>query len=287
MDCVPSLTDIGFSYSLDTLASGNPPGTHVIYQTGAADEPITTTYTNVFTHNFQADCPVTSCTLEATGCTGTAFVSTDISIGGTTPWAISAIRTNSVGYDHSFCIRCIVSPINEVDGATVVGLPDLPYTRDIRVIGDPLDCVPSLTDIGFSYSLDTLASGNPPGTHVIYQTGAADEPITTTYTNVFTHNFQADCPVTSCTLEATGCTGTAFVSTDISIGGTTPWAISAIRTNSVGYDHSFCIRCIVSPINEVDGATVVGLPDLPYTRDIRVIGEPLDCSPSLTDIPYT
>jgi len=103
-------------------------------------------------------------------------------------------------------------------------LVDLVWTEDIRIIADPLDCNPSLADAGFVYSLDVLGSATP-GTHVVYQTGAPDELITTTFTNVFTHTLTVDCPVSSCVLEEATCNGNPFSIADVSIAGTGPYAI--------------------------------------------------------------
>ena len=76
---------------------------------------ITTSYTDVFVETVNSDCPVSKCVLEAAGCTGTAFVSTNVFIDTNSPYSITATRTNSVGYDETACLKCIVSPINEVD----------------------------------------------------------------------------------------------------------------------------------------------------------------------------
>jgi hypothetical protein len=107
-------------------------------------------------------------------------------------------------------------------------LVDLVWTEDIRIIADPLDCSPTLVNVGFVYSIDVLGSATP-GTHVIYTTGAADESITTSYTDVFTEIKNTDCPVSKCTLEVAGCTGTVFTSSNVFIGASSPFQVTATR----------------------------------------------------------
>lgn len=56
----------------------------------------------------QTDCVLTSCVLGAAGCL-TSWSSPDI-ILGTSPYPLSALETNPVGYSHSFCLKCGITP---------------------------------------------------------------------------------------------------------------------------------------------------------------------------------
>ena len=93
--------------------------------TGAANEVITTSYENIFTHNLKGDCPVSSCKLYDSATCTIPLSSPNIIMAAADPYKIEAIRTNSMGYDETFCVKCIVSPIGEVDGLGVVGLIDI------------------------------------------------------------------------------------------------------------------------------------------------------------------
>ena len=79
----------------------------------------------------------------------------------------------------------------------------------------------------------------------------------------------------SCKLMTAGACGTNLpAQTDIVLGAA-PYSITATELNPVGYSFSICLSCDIKP---------TGLPLITFIKDsIKIIGQPLDCSNSLTD----
>ena len=73
---------------------------------------------------------------------------------------------------------------------------------------------------------------------------------------------------------ADGCLNVFPPQMDIVLGAA-PYSITATELNPVGYSFSICLSCDIKP---------TGLPLITFTKDsIAIIGQPLDCSNSLTD----
>lgn len=89
-----------------SLDYSTTPGT-----TSAAEPSGSFTTWNAFFGNSEAGCGFTSCVLRDAGdCAGTTFShSSELSIAGADPFAITASQTVPVGYSHSVCVRCLNS----------------------------------------------------------------------------------------------------------------------------------------------------------------------------------
>ena len=76
-----------------------------------------------------------------------------------------------------------------------------------------------------------------------------------------------------------GC-GSPLLTTDLIIGSA-PFSIYAITNNPKGYTWDICYSCVILPIGGL-------LPSFTFTKEIiTIIADPLDCSNSLEEIPFS
>ena len=196
------------------------------------------------------------------------LVSTDLTIDTAFPYAITASETNPAGYSLTICFLCKYKPYGtntiwsyKVHGITVTQDPDPNYT--------PIDCSAALTSTSFA---------NP--ANIPYNSAGSAVTIAADYTSIFTYSGSVDCPLIGCTLMLdTDCTTPLPPQTDVTITASPNFGLTATELNSLGYTVAFCYRCEITPT----GLTSIFFD---YTV-ITVIGDPLDCSTSLTSAGFT
>jgi len=94
MDCSTALTSI----------AGNPTNPVLTYNSGTPTSALggwTIFVANADTTN----CAITSCVLKASGC-GSAYSAGELTIGGLTPWTVTANQNVQAGYDETVCVSC-------------------------------------------------------------------------------------------------------------------------------------------------------------------------------------
>ena len=197
-------------------------------------------------------------------CSSTAATGaqTNVAVGASSPFAITASETISPGYVVNMCYRCEIKP---------TGQPSIFFDQLVDVTALALDCATSLTpDATFA---------NPPD--IAYNSGGTTTSIAVAanYEEIFTHVNKNDCPLTSCEIFDTDCSATTLVSaqSDV-ILGSTPYGLTASEVNSSGYTLTLCFKCTIQP---------VGLPAETFTKQITVTATPLDCTPSMTAVGFT
>ena len=78
----------------------NPPP-DIEYNAGGTGFQITAGYTDIFTHNNQASCTLTTCRVMTLGC-GSTF-SGDVSVEATAPYKLIGVQNNAAGYYNEVC----------------------------------------------------------------------------------------------------------------------------------------------------------------------------------------
>ena len=190
LDCSVSLTP--------EIAFANPP--NIAYNSGgtATSIIVATDYEKVFNHGNKVDCPLVSCQMFDTGCSTTTVVSaqSDVVLGSTPTFGLTASETNPLGYTLNLCYKCTVQPTGS--------LPVETFEKEITVIADPLDCSSSLTqDTSFA---------NP--SKIPYNSGgtATSIVVATDYENIFKHLQKKDCALISSEMFDSDCSSTTIVS---------------------------------------------------------------------------
>ena len=218
VDCSGALVDASY-----------PNPAPIAYNSAGFSITVATGFTDIFTHTQTTDCPVTACIIKDAGCGSTTVVGaqTDVAVDGSSPFALTGLETNVSGYSLTFCYVCTVSPLG---GGTPIEFPK----DTITVTQNPLDCSAALTDAGFA---------NP--VPFSYNSAESSVAVASGFNDIFTHSQTTDCPVTQCIIKDAGCGLTTVVGaqTDVSVGGSTPFAIQAIETNVSGYSLTFCYEC--------------------------------------------
>ena len=95
----------------------------------------------------------------------------------------------------------------------------------ITITGIPYDCTSSLVDASFS---------NPPP--ITFNSAGSPVDVVNSYYEIFTVALTVDCILDSCKIMELGCLSPS-TQTDATSAGTSPYSISAITTNSLGYSH--------------------------------------------------
>ena len=171
----------------------------------------------IFTNAQPGSCPVTTCSLKEPGCGAPLAPQPDVVLGAS-PFGITASETNAAGYSVMFCYYCEVG----VNGQA----PFSYFTKDsISITQLPVDCSSSMTSTSFP---------NPAA--IPYNSAGSAVTIATDYTAIFTHTSQVDCPLVGCSLMVdTDCTTPLPAQTDVTLGASPSFGLTATELNSLGY----------------------------------------------------
>jgi hypothetical protein len=174
----------------------------------------------IFTDTYAAVCTTPTCQLKASGCGG-VYIGSKVSVGASSPWALTAVQNVVLGYTETVCISCS----NGLDT----------QTHTYNIAQNALICTSTL-------SAAASVKANP--------TMAYNSVTTTESTGIWTDFFQnsdtTNCPVTACTLYASPCP-TAYATTYSSgkqlMSGISPWGITANKNILAGWTETVCISC--------------------------------------------
>ena len=205
--------------------------------------------------------------MDAT-CSSTPAINTNfyITAGGTggTPWALTAKQDAVEGWPYqTFCIKCLGTRQSGFFKTT-------PSNLQIRQVRDCATYIVAATNQA-TFAVKKLAYSTSTTTDVI------------TLANIFDVRAEADCGVTSCTLVTQSggvCTTTAFTSTDVTIGASPTYSVTAKRNVVPGYGpHLFCYKCTSSKAlpNFHNGAVQT----IEFKMSIQQV---MDCSTTLVKI---
>jgi hypothetical protein len=172
-----------------------------------------------FVNQNPVDCPVTGCSLLASGC-GSAFASTEVTMAVTTPWAITATRNTPAGYVRSACIQCT----NDNYGGTY----DTTSSGTYIVTQTKVDCTSTMTHL----STATLSH-----TWNYNTAGAYTDSMASDY---FTNSDTTYCKMTACIIKSSGCSS-AYSGSEVIISSAWPFALTSTRSTKIGYSVSICV----------------------------------------------
>ena len=198
-------------------------------------------------------------------CSSTAATGaqTNVAVGASSPFAITASETISPGYVVNMCYRCEIKP---------TGQPSIFFDQLVDVTALTLDCSASL-------SIDTTFA-NPP--NIVYNSGGTGTSINVAanYEAIFTHVQKNDCAVQSCQILDSDCSATTVVSaqSDVVLGPAPTYGLTASEVNSLGYTLALCYKCTIQPTG--------GLPVETFTKQVTVTADALDCSPSMAAVGF-
>ena len=184
----------------------------VTYLSGGSDIEITATFNAIFMHSLTSTCPVSSCSLQDTSC-GSPLGSSNLSIVSSTG-KMEAKRTVASGYTETLCYRCIVAP-------TTPGENPITFTKQMTIVASALDCSNSIA----------LNGGFSPPSAYPYNSAGSVISISSGYSQIFTHTQQSDCILTSCNLKAQGCGSSLPAQTNVVLGASPTYSLSATETN--------------------------------------------------------
>ena len=194
-----------------------------------------------------------------TDCTTGLGSQTDVTLGASPSFGLTATELNPLGYSWTFCYRCEIKPTDQ---------PSIYFDDLITVSGDPLDCSSSLV----------ANAGFVPPSPISYDSAGSTVTVSAGYTSIFDHTQQADCPLQTCRLLEQGC-GSPLALPDITIDTSAPFAVYASELNPNGYSQNICFECDVLP---------TGQSAISIQRDsILVTQNALDCSTSLTSTGFS
>jgi hypothetical protein len=177
--------------------------------------PITSTWIswdNYFSNTDSTNCPITSCILYESGCS--LILSTPISIGGLSPWDITALKNVLGGYSKTICISC-------TNGAQTVQKDNWSVNL--------LDCQNAISDPASAPTSSSLTYNPATSSSIIY-------PISSTWTSwdsFFSNSDTTNCAITSCSLYEADCS--TALSSPVSIGSSSPWNVAATQNILAGY----------------------------------------------------
>ena len=167
-------------------ANSFPNPAAIAFNPSGSTVTLASSYTDIFIHVSQTDCPLNSCTLKVPGC-GSALTAQSNVVLGSAPFSISAIETNPNGYTVNFCFECEINP---------AGQSSIFFTKDaITITADQLDCSTSLSPVGW-YT-------NPPA--VSYNSAGSQVMLAPSYESFFTHTIKSDCVLSTCYFLEQGC----------------------------------------------------------------------------------
>ena len=219
-----------------TALAGAVQGTPLVDQTIAYlnDASLVTKaagFASFFTNPFESFCgAITTCSLKVSGC-GSDYAGSNLAITANTG-AITGKQNIAAGYEDTVCIRCenTHGSYVEYDTWKVTQAPDC----STLVAG-------SLTDQVFDYDAGATAT-------TVY-TGAT----------LFTNIRSAACPITSCTLQQTGCSAALVAPFDslITFVNTSPFTLKISQTQAVGYPNvAVCVSCTNSAHTVTNEVTI-------------------------------
>ena len=142
-------------------------------------------------------------------CTTPLGAGTEVTLGASPNFGLTANELNSLGYTQPICYRCEILPTDQTS---------IFFDYLITVVGNPLDCSPSMTSNGF----------NP--APVEYNSAGSEVTIAADYTAIFTHTQQNDCKLVTCSLMMfTDCTVPLGAQTEVILGASPNFGL--IQTN--------------------------------------------------------
>ena len=180
-------------------------------------------FETAFTHNYETDCPVSSCQFMEPGCGSALAAQSNVYLTSATTGQVKAKRNVGLGYTVSFCYRCIVDPVS--------GEADKVFDKNSLAIVQYADCSDALVPKSFSIPV------------IQFLSGGADVEKMENFETAFTHNKQTDCPVNSCQLMETGCGSALAAQTNVILTSAATGQVKAKRNVGSGYTVSFCYRC--------------------------------------------
>ena len=167
--------------------------------------------------------------MKDTDCSSTAIVGaqTDVAMGASPNYEITASETNPAGYVLNLCYDCEIKP---------TGKTPIKFSKPVTVTALALDCSSSLTP--------AASFVDPPS--IPYNSGGTSSSIVIAadYETVYTHVQKNDCPLSSCSVFDSGCS-VALGSTDVSLGSTPTFSLTASEVNPLGYTLTLCYKCII------------------------------------------
>jgi hypothetical protein len=182
--------------------------TQVIY-------PISSTWTSwdsYFSNTDTTNCPITSCTLYESGCS--TALSSPVSIGGSSPWDVTALLNQMNGYSQSMCVSC-------TNGAQTIQKDNWSVNL--------IDCENAISNPASAPTASSLTYDAATSSVVIY-------PISTTWTSwdsFFSNSDTTNCAITSCSLYESDCS--TALSSPVSVGASSPWDVAASKNILAGY----------------------------------------------------
>ena len=207
------------------VAKKSPSLPAIQYKSGGSPIQMITGYTEVFTHNLKTECPLTSCTVTALGCSGALPVQTYWRFDGS--YRFIANSDVTAGFTINFCYSCSVDPAGDAS--------PIKFDKNSLTIRAYADCSDALVPKTPSLSAIDFQSGGPPETKIA------------NYEEVFTHSKKNDCPLSSCQLKATGCSDPLASQTNVVLGSKAEsYKVTAKTSNPDGYSVEFCYFCSVS-----------------------------------------
>lgn len=203
MDCATSLTAVA-PLSNPTLQ----------FDTNIVAEPLgdwSTFVANADTTN----CGISACSLKTPGCSG-AYTGTELQIGESTPWSVTAKRNTDAGYVVEVCIEC-------TNGADTQTYDNFKVTQ-IRNCGSALT---AKADAPSSKEFNYVASG-------LEALGG--------WSTFFDNADDSNCGISSCVLKNSDCTGD-YPGGQLSVGSGSLFVVSANKGIQAGWTETVCIEC--------------------------------------------
>ena len=77
------------------------------YKRSGGDFILSDSWMNFFSSEDNTNCPVTSCILMESTCSTEMTAETNLLIGSSSPWMVSAKQNIVDGWKKSFCLKCI------------------------------------------------------------------------------------------------------------------------------------------------------------------------------------
>ena len=165
------------------LVAKSPSLPAIQYKSGGSPIQMITGYTEVFTHNLKTECPLTSCTVKALGCSDALPAQAYWRFDSSNRFIANSDVT--AGFTINFCYSCSVDPAGDAS--------PIKFDKNSLTIRAYADCS------------DALVPKTPSLSAIDFQPGGSPFQMITGYTEVFTHSKKTDCPLKSCQLKATGC----------------------------------------------------------------------------------
>ena len=193
--------------------TASPEITAIAYSnSGSGTAPFGVAEDIVFENSDKVNCPVTACTLEKAGCTGTPAKT---SIDPTT-FTISGIETDPSGWTESVCITCTNA------GGSV-----------------------AYDNVDFTAKPDCMATGSkkaaPTPPDLAYSAGNASPDFGPAPTLFFENSKPTLCPWLMCMVKAAGC---MMNPAKVTIGAAPTFTLSGDQTVSNGWQEAICVICV-------------------------------------------